>query len=295
MNFPVVLDTDTFNEVDDQFALAHLLLHSDTVDLAAVHAAPFFIEGRSSSPADGMEKSLEEIHRLLDLMAPARLPRVCRGSTSYLPGPHSPVESEAASDLIERALAAPEKLVVLAIGACTNVASALLLEPRIAQKLQVVWLGGHAPYWPHTREFNLQQDLHAARILLAARAPFVMIPCFPVTSHLITTVAELEKELEPYSRLGEYLTRIVRQYGEGLPAWSKVVWDIAASAWLINPEWMGVEKAPSPILRDDLTWQFPTPLTRPTIEIVTCLDRDAIFADFFARAAGKSQNEDQAS
>jgi len=48
MNIPypavrrVVLDTDTYNEVDDQFALAHLLLAPELVRLEAVYAAPFF-------------------------------------------------------------------------------------------------------------------------------------------------------------------------------------------------------------------------------------------------------------
>ncbi|MEI9999839.1 MAG: hypothetical protein WDO13_12120 [Verrucomicrobiota bacterium] len=74
----------------------------------------------------------------------------------------------------------------------TNVASALLLEPRIAENIVVVWLGGNAPYWPHTREFNLEQDIHASRVLLDSGVPLVFLPCYPVTSHLITTVAELE-------------------------------------------------------------------------------------------------------
>ena len=36
-----VLDTDTYNEIDDQFALAYALLARDVVDLQAVIAAPF--------------------------------------------------------------------------------------------------------------------------------------------------------------------------------------------------------------------------------------------------------------
>ena len=118
-----ILDTDTYNEVDDQFALAHLLLHDETIDLQAVHAAPFF-NSRSSGPGDGMEKSYEEIQRMLELVGPKVPPAVYRGSTSYLPDARTPVESEAVRDLIERALAAKETLYVLTIGACTNVASA---------------------------------------------------------------------------------------------------------------------------------------------------------------------------
>ena len=278
-----ILDTDTYNEVDDQFALAHLLLHDETIDLQAVHAAPFF-NSRSSGPGDGMEKSYEEIQRMLELVGPKVPPAVYRGSTSYLPDARTPVESEAVRDLIERALAAKETLYVLTIGACTNVASALLLEPRIAEKIQIVWLGGHAPHWENTREFNLAQDPHATRILLDGPAPLVLVPCIPVASHLKTTVAELEKELAPFSRLGAYLTDIVSDYGGNRLGWSKVIWDIAVSGWLIERKWVRTLSMPSPVLRDDITWEQPTPATRRQIDVAVQVDRDSIFADFFTRA-----------
>lgn len=282
----VVLDTDTYNEVDDQFALTHLLL-APGVSLEAVYAAPF-LNDRSTSPADGMEKSYEEIIRLLDLVRPAKRPAIFRGSTQYLPDAQTPVRSEAVDDLIERAMATKpgEKLYVVGIAVATNLASALLLEPRIAEHIELVWLGGHAPYWPHTREFNLQQDLHAARILLDTEAPFVLVPCFPVSSHMRMTLAELEAHLAPYSEVGKYLTDIVRSCGEGrAPGWSRVIWDIAATARVINPDWVITEEAPSPILNDDLTWTSAP--GRRRIQITRQLKWDDIFADFFALAREK--------
>ncbi len=280
----MVLDTDTYNEVDDQFALAHLLLSPGAIDLEAVYAAPF-LNHRCASPGEGMQKSYEEIHRVLDLIPGGPRPAVFRGSTEYLAGAAAPVPSDAVSDLIRRALARPEeKLHVIAIGACTNIASALLAEPRIASTIVIVWLGGHATYWPHTREFNLGQDLHAARVLLDAEVPLVLVPCFPVASHLITTVAELEKRLAPTGKLGAYLTDIVRGYQNDPLGWSKVIWDMAATAWAINPEWVKTIQAPSPVLLDDKTWKVPTPDGRRMIRIAQRVDRDAIFADFFAKA-----------
>ena len=61
----IVLDTDTYNEIDDQFALAYALLSPDQIDLEAIYAAPFQ-NPRSTGPADGMEKSHEEILRVLE-------------------------------------------------------------------------------------------------------------------------------------------------------------------------------------------------------------------------------------
>ncbi len=284
----VVLDTDTYNEVDDQFALAHLLLSSEEIEIEAVYAAPFF-NNRSSSPADGMEKSYDEIARVIELVGGSQ-PPIFRGSTSYLPGPHVAVESAAATDLIERAMALRdgERLYVAGIAAATNLASALLLQPGIADRITLVWLGGHAPQWVDTREFNLQQDLNAARVLLDSLVPLILIPCCPVASHLIVTVPELEKHLAPHSKLGAYLTDIVRNYGDNSPGWSKVIWDISASAWLVNPELISTQREPSPLLQDNLTWGERT--GRRQIQIAHGMNRDAIFADFFKKAAlaGKS-------
>jgi len=277
----VVLDTDTYNEVDDQFALAHLLLSPERAALEAVYAAPFF-NPRSTGPADGMERSYEEIHRVLDLVQPAVRPQVFRGSCDYLPDANAPVESEAARDLVKRAMAVNgEKLYVVGIASATNLASALLMEPRIAERIVMIWLGGHAPYWPDTREFNLKQDPHAARVLLNSNVPLVLIPCYPVSSHMITTVAELEEQLAPYSKLGRYLTDIVRGYAGNPPGWSKIIWDMAATAWVLNPDWLKIEEAPSPILNDDLTWSSAP--GRRQIDVDRKVSRDAILADFFSR------------
>lgn len=289
----VVLDTDTYNEVDDQFALAHLLLSSDRIQLDAVYAAPFF-NNRSTSPADGMERSFDEIHRVIDLVNPAQRPAVFRGSTRWLSEATSPVHSDAASDLVTRAMAMPidgEKLHVIAIAAATNIASALLIEPRIASRIVIVWLGGHAPSWPHTDEFNLKQDIHAARILLDHNVPLVLVPCSPVCSHVITTVAELEKHLAPHSRLGTYLTHVVRHYGGLSAGWSKVIWDIAATGYLIDPTWVRTVEAPSPVLQDNLTWLTPTPSGRRSIRIAQEVHRDGILIDFFAKAQAASTSQ----
>lgn len=280
----VVLDTDTYNEVDDQFALAHLLLSPERIDLQAIYAAPFF-NSRSTGPAEGMEKSYEEIHRVLDVVGAGR-PPVFRGSTSYLPGPGTPVSSDAVTDLIARAMAmGDQKLYVVAIGAPTNVASALLAEPRIAEKIVVVWLGGHAPYWHETGEFNLKQDIAASRVLLDTEMPFVLAPCVPVASHLLVTVPELEKELGGHSRLGTYLTEIVSGYEQrkSQRGWAKEIWDLAATAWVLDPDWLLTREEPSPILLDDRTWKHDP--TRHRISIGYRVNRNAIMGDFYKRAA----------
>jgi purine nucleosidase len=193
----MVLDTDTFNEVDDQFAVAYALKSPGRLAVEALYAAPFHND-RSSGPGDGMEKSHEEILRLLSRMKVDSRGLVHRGSTSFLRDRDHPCHSAAAHDLVDRAMATPESgepLYVAAVGAITNVASAILLEPEITRRIVVVWLGGHPVHHPHTREFNLMQDPASSRLILDCGVPLVLIPCLGVASHLLTTVPELERHL----------------------------------------------------------------------------------------------------
>ena len=142
----MVLDTDAYNEIDDQFAISYALHAKEKLNVRALYAAPFFND-RSSGPADGMERSYQEILKLLKLSG-LQCP-VYRGSDRYLPDEQTPVASDAAKHLTELAMRySPEKpLYVAAIGAITNVASALLMKPEIADSIVVVWLGGNALEW----------------------------------------------------------------------------------------------------------------------------------------------------
>lgn len=292
-DFPaeVVLDTDTYNEVDDQFALAHALLSLDRIWLRGVHAAPFHND-RSSGPEDGMEKSHEEILRLFDKMRfdPVKsefaLPGgfLFKGSRGWLKDTKTPQESPAAERLVRLAMGRRievQPLYVAAIGALTNVASALLMEPQVKERICVVWLGGHALHWRHTREFNLRQDVAAAQVVFDSGVPLVHIPCEGVTSHLITTPAELEALIAGKNALGDFLYETVRDYGDGSLAWSKVIWDIAVTAWLINSDWVQTDVVPAPILTDNATWSFDA--SRHLIRSAWKVDRDAIFRDFFLK------------
>ena len=283
----MVLDTDAFNEVDDQFAVVHALLSPGKLNVQALYAAPFH-NSRSSGPADGMEKSYEELLRLLEFLGLPPAGRVFRGSTDYLPAAHEPLRSDAARDLVERALARPSDgppLYVAAIGACTNVASAILLDPAIIRHIVVVWLGGHAFHWPNTREFNLKQDIPAARVLFDSGVPLVHLPCMGVVSHLHTTVAELNAFAQGRGPLGDYLAAIVAEHGRertaATPACSKVIWDIATIAWLLNADWVPTHLVPSPIVTDQATWSFDP--ARHWIRSAWHVNRDRILSDFFAK------------
>lgn len=114
-----VLDTDTYNEIDDQFALAYMFLSPEKFNLKAIYAAPFF-NSHSTSPKDGMERSYDEIMKLLGLLGREDyVDNVYKGSEDYLVNEAEPQESEAARHLVSLASQySPENpLYVVAIGA----------------------------------------------------------------------------------------------------------------------------------------------------------------------------------
>jgi len=282
-----VLDTDTYNEIDDQFALVYALLAPERIALEAVYAAPFYcpeLNDRSSSPADGMEKSYDEILRVLrHLEFPVPPGFVLRGSARYLSNRSTPVPSDAARDLVRRARAVKDgRLFVFAIAAITNIASALLLDPSIAEKIAVVWLGGNPYEWPDGAEFNLREDVAAAQVVFASGVPLVHVPCKNVAEHLRTTEPEMTARVKGRGAIGDYLHRIFVEYNRsGDPAWSKPVWDIAAVAAAITPDALTLKVRPRPTLTDDMRW-LPAP-EAPLHAVVTEHNRDLIFRHFFAR------------
>lgn len=276
----MVLDTDTYNEIDDQFAVVYALLSPEQLEVEAIYAAPY-LNNRSESPADGMRKSYEEILRLLDKLGRAPDNLVYRGSEGFLKSYDQPLESEAAKDLVKRAMASEEPLYVLAVGAPTNVASAILMEPQIINKIVVIWLGGKGLNWREASEFNLQQDLLSSKVLFNSGVPLIQLPTEPVTSHLMTTVPEVEAYLKGKGAIGDYLVEIFKDYHDEHYAWSKVIWDISAVAYAINPSWFQTEIRHSPILTDQLTYSFDP--TRHFYRVATALNRDKIFGDMFKK------------
>jgi hypothetical protein len=283
----MVLDTDTYNEIDDQFALVYSLI-SPELDVRAVYAAPFK-NNRSKSPKDGMEKSYEEILRILNKLDKSPEGFAFKGSTSYLTDIKNPEKSPAAMDLVSKARkSSPEDpLYVVAVGAITNVSSAILIDPTIIDKIVVVWLGGNGHHWPHQREFNFMQDLNASRIIFDSGVPFVQLACTPVVTHFATTVPEMERYVGGRGPIGDYLLKIFKDYRKDHFGWSKVLWDMTAVAWIIDNRWLPSDLVHSPIVTDNYTFSFDD--SRHLIRTVKFVKRDPIFRDFFTKLQKQSE------
>ena len=232
----VVLDTDAYNEIDDQFAISYLLKSKEKLNTKAIYAAPFF-NSNSVSPEDGMEKSYNEILKLISLLG--EKVDVFKGSERYLDNENTPVISPAAQDLAERVkkYSPLNPIYVVAIGAITNIASAILLNPEFAENAVVIWLGGHALHYHNTKEFNMEQDVAAARVVMQSGVPFVQLPCMGVVNSFTVSKPELEFWLQGKNDLADYLAentiKVAESYAKG-SAWTRVIWGVTAVAWLLN-------------------------------------------------------------
>jgi inosine-uridine nucleoside N-ribohydrolase len=276
-----ILDTDTYNEVDDQFAVAYAML-ADKIDLLSLNAAPFH-NNRSTSPADGMEKSYNEIVNITTLTDPVNGPKIpkYKGSTTYLPNAETPVDSPAADNIIDTVMSSDELVYVAAIGAITNVASAILKCPEIINKMAVIWLGGHAWNHHYTREFNMVQDVPAAQVIFNCGVPFVQLPAVGVTSVLTITAPDLEAYLRGHNKLCDYLTDIVETYTANTYCWTKVIWDISAVACLQIPKAFDAVITATPVLSRETTYWLDQ--SRHPMIYVRGINRDAVFTDLFKK------------
>ena len=281
----VVLDTDAYNEVDDQFAISYMLKSKERLNTKAIYAAPFF-NGNSVSPKDGMEKSYNEIFKILSLAGEKF--DVFRGSEKYLDDENTPVISSAAEDLVQRAKNySPEKpLYVVAIGAITNIASAILLNPDITENIVVVWLGGHGLHYHDTKEFNMYQDVAAARVVMQSGVPFVQLPCMGVVDKFAVSKQELEFWLKGKNPLADYLATnaiaAAEAYAKGR-AWTRVIWDVTAVGWLLNDSdrFMQSRVIPTPIPTYDNL--YATDYNGHPMRYVYNINRDSLMNDLFEK------------
>ncbi|MDR2476604.1 MAG: nucleoside hydrolase [Treponema sp.] len=284
----VVIDTDTYNEIDDQYALAYLIKSPEKLNLKGIYAAPFFNQN-SSGPADGMEKSYNEIFNVLELMGRDDLKGIVqKGSAAFLSSETEPVESPAARTLAELAMgySSEKPLYVIAIGAITNIASALLIKPEIQDRIVIVWLGGNALHWPDNKEFNCYQDVAAARIVFDSGAALVQLPCMGVVSAFATSGPELEYWLRGKNKLCDYLvdyTTASALKDGGLPDWTRAIWDVTAVAWLLDGDFMldRLEHCPIP----EYNHHYSIDPRRHFYRYVYHINRDKLFEALFNKLA----------
>ena len=292
----ILLDTDANNEIDDQHAIAYLLLSGES----------FFVEGltvnRTNNGGDIEAQALEaeRVVRLCNLHPKLAVTRGASASfgeiATHLNRPD--FDGHAAVDLIiERANAASEeKLVILAIGKLTNVALALKKAPHIAKDVRVVWLGSN---YPNPGEYNLENDPDAVNFVLDTdvELDIAVVRYFESsgTSAVRVTLQDLREKVAGsgpqslpvigrnggiFSCFGDYSVDLLEHVRmSGAPP-SRALYDMAALAIIKNPAWAEAKEIAAPILHGK-GW-IDRPQNPRRILIREHFDRSAILSDFFS-------------
>lgn len=207
----VIVHTDCKNEADDQFALAHHLMTQkfDVRGIIAGHFARKTTYGKEGS----VKASYDEINLVLDLMGLRGKYPVYMGAPLPIVDELTPRVSEGAQFIIDEAMREDEKpLFVVFLGAITDLACAYLMEPRIAERMTAVWIGGGE--WPIGEvEFNLANDINAANVVFSSNIPLWQVPK-NVYKQVAVSLAELQVRVSPYGKIGAYLFRQMVEFNE---------------------------------------------------------------------------------
>jgi inosine-uridine nucleoside N-ribohydrolase len=249
----LIIDSDVGNEIDDFYAIALVLASPDRFDLKGICGANY----NNSSPGAGPEsigKSVELTHDLLKAADMA-------GKYPVLPGSHPiqyygyPIESEGARFIVEEAKkASPEDPVwIVILGASSTTASALLMDPSIVDNVRVVYHTRSEYTWPQRSvQFNVKGDIHAARSILAGRAPLIW---FDTGTHITIPYNLTKKYLAPINALGEFL----HKYRDRDPYFSsdeKGFFDMGDIVFLIDPSTCKHEVTYAPRMDEYMFFDF---------------------------------------
>jgi inosine-uridine nucleoside N-ribohydrolase len=283
----VIINTDAKNEADDQFAIVHALL-SPSLDIRGLVAAHFGNRRTRSS----LEESRAEIELLLRLMKlDGRVP-VADGAPYALPDAGTPVPAPGVELIVEEAMRdVAEPLCVAFLGPLTDMASALMLEPRIAERdVTVIWIGGggYDGVGPQNGrpEFNLSNDIVAANIVFSSALKVWQIPA-PTYRMTAVGYAELDAKVAPCGEIGDYLVRQLvewneRQHGGAIEF--RVLGDSPAIGLMLHPDCGTWVERPAPAFRYDGTYDHSAAEdgNRP-IRVYGSIDARFIHEDFFAK------------
>jgi hypothetical protein len=292
----VLLDSDANNELDDQHAIAYLLMNGQ------VFATEGITVNRTYNGGNIEEQALEA-QRIVDLLGLTEEIPVIKGADQDFASIKSKIgesgfDGEAAVNfIIEQAQqAGSEKLVLLPIGKLTNVALALEKEPSIAEKVRIVWLGSN---YPEPGEYNQDNDTSALNYLLDQEVDFEIVTVRygkPSGTAAVNAGIEEIRENMPgkgpqvetpvvgrhgnaFTNFGDYsldLFEHVEMYGN--PP-TRSLFDMAAVAVVKNPEWADKKVIPAPKLVNN-EW-VERPDNQRKVVIWENFDRSKIMADFY--------------
>jgi purine nucleosidase len=298
----VIVDNDFSGDPDGLFQLTHLLL-SPSVEVRAIIGSHLAVSDgfdKSNTQATNAAQKATELLKLLP--AAGRIP-VIAGSNTGMLNDSTPVKSAGVDFIIQEALRTDTQLplYVLCGAGLTEIASAALTNPRVADKLTLVWIGGPEyaelalpPPRASGIEYNLNIDVAAARAVFnRTHLALWQVPRNAYRQALMSS-AQLLTRVKPHGKAGRYLwdtlaglTTKLQQYhlniGETyiLGDSPLVLLTALQSSFEPDPSSSTYVLKPTPTLTTQGTYQL-NPAGR-TIRVYQQLDTNLLFQDFFAK------------
>ena len=276
----VIVNTDAKNEADDQYAIVHAML-TPSFDLHGIIPAHFGTRKSDRS----LQESHDETMLLLRLMGLEEEVRVEDGAAHAIPDESTPVESPGARLIIAEAMKDDDRpLHVAFYGPLTDMASALLLEPRIEDRgLRVIWIGGGA--WPNGgREYNLSNDIHAANVVMKSNLEVWQVPSSTYRT-MSVGYAELIEKIYPQGDIGKYLIdQLIEHNAKTQPHMEyRSLGDSPCIGIILDPECGRWSWRPAPTFDEQMHY-LHTGQYRP-IRVYENVNTRFIHEDFFAKLA----------
>jgi hypothetical protein len=299
--FPVIFDTDANNELDDQHALAYLLLNDQTFNVLGITTNATFNGGE-------IDEHVKEAQRVVDLVGWNDKVQVIKGANGSFEEIRATLEEEefdgyeAVDFIIEEAMKKRKQpLLLLPVGKLTNVALALEKEPAIAKKIRIVWLGAN---YPGPGEYNLVNDTASMNYILKLDVPFEMVTVR--YGEPSGTAAVKAKRKDIYVRMpglgpvvekpvtgrhggtftcfGDYSVDLFRHITHLEDGCFRSLFDMAAVAIVKDPFWAEAKEIPCPLYINDV-W-VEQPANGRKITVWENFRTEAIMADFYATLEG---------
>ncbi len=258
-NQRVWLDTDTGNEMDDLYAIVRLVKDT-SIDVTGISSAHFnnpdlLVFEKWNAYSTEVFNTVAESQRLneeiLQAMNRSDIPHPI-GADRQIGrawGQQDPRDSPAAQGIIAAVKALPEgnKLDILAIGAVTNVATAITLAPEIIPYIRCFLLGARydaeSGVW-NKNEFNVRNDLNGFDLLLDCDGlDLTIMPlqaAFPLQFRRDVTYARLNETVE----VEEILENRWREQNPQDEI--RIMWDLALVEAYLNPDMARVKQALTP-------------------------------------------------
>lgn len=288
----VIIDSDANNEVDDQHAIAYLILNSHIFDVEGVTV-------NRTSAGGSIDNHFTEAGRVVQLCSASSEVKVYKGAS----GTYNEIKGkindatydgkEAVDFIINRAMADdPRPLVLIPVGKLTNIALALLKEPAIAKKIRIVWLGSN---WPSAGEYNLENDNTSVNPVLDSEAPFELVTVrygAPSGSDAVTinidqvktrmagkgpksTVPVPGRHGGTFTKFGDYSLNLFEHIGN-----TRSLYDVVAVAMVKNPTWGEKKVVGAPKLNGN-SWEARDSNPRK-VTFWENFNKAAIVEDFFS-------------